>query len=269
MSAPSHRPRRPALRFEPLDFFGMRIAPLGSEELLDHVFASLRAGRGGWVVTVNLDILRRHRVDPEARALYAAADLRVADGMPLVWASALRGRRLPERVAGSSLVPALAERAAREGRTLFLLGGAEGAAEGARRALTERYPALRVVGHAAPRLHSPPTERELDDLVTLVRAAPADLLLVAFGSPKQEQVCRRLRAALPSTWMMGVGASFGFLAGQLRRAPPWMQRAGLEWLHRLAQEPGRLARRYLVDDLPFAFALFGDALRERTREARS
>jgi N-acetylglucosaminyldiphosphoundecaprenol N-acetyl-beta-D-mannosaminyltransferase len=248
---------------EPVDLFGMRLAPLKSEELLDHVFASLREGRGGWVVTANLDILRRHQVEPEARAAYARADLRVADGMPLVWASALSGRRLPERVAGSSLALALAERAAREGRTLYLLGGAEGAAEGARRALEARHPTLRIVGHAAPLLSSPPTLAELAELEALVREARPDILLVAFGSPKQEYVCRRLRAAFPRIWMMGVGATFSFLAGQRTRAPGWMQRVGLEWLHRMLQEPDRLARRYLVDDLPFAFRLFGHALRAR------
>jgi N-acetylglucosaminyldiphosphoundecaprenol N-acetyl-beta-D-mannosaminyltransferase len=249
--------------FAQVDLFGMRLAQLSSEDLLDHVFASLREGRGGWVVTANLDILRRHRVEPEARDAYARADLRVADGMPLVWASALSGHPLPERVAGSSLTLALADRAARDGRTIYLLGGAEGAAEGARRALEARQKSLRVVGHAAPVVSSPPTLEELSAIEALVREARPDLLLVAFGSPKQEYVCRHLRAAFPRIWMMGVGVTFSFLAGQRSRAPSWMQRAGLEWLHRMLQEPDRLARRYLVDDLPFALRLFGHALRAR------
>ncbi len=254
--------------FRHVDLLGMRLAHLGSAALLDHVFASLREGAGGWIVTANLDILRRFELEPEAREAYSRADLRVADGMPLLWASALSGDPLPERVAGSTLTLELASRAAHEGRTLFLLGGADGAAAGARRALEARHPGLTIVGHASPMVGLPPTEDELAAIEALLRDADPDVCLVAFGSPKQEYVCRHLRAAFPRMWMMGVGVTFSFLAGTTPRAPEWMQRVGLEWLHRMAHEPDRLARRYLVDDLPFAFRLFGHALRSRARFRR-
>ena len=91
-----------------------------------------------------------------------------------------------------------------------------------------------------------------------------ELLLVALGTPKQEQLIQRLRAALPAAWMMGVGASLDFVAGRVARAPAWMQSCGLEWAHRLAQEPRRLARRYLVDDLPFTLRLLFEATARRT-----
>ena len=104
-------------------------------------------------------------------------------------------------------------------------------------------------------------------MVEVTRALP-DLLLVGMGSPKQEQVTRALRPHLPACWMMGVGISFSLVAGKLRRAPPWMQQAGLEWVWRLAQEPRRLARRYLVDDLPFSIELFGRAFLKRVGERR-
>ncbi|MBC7170779.1 MAG: WecB/TagA/CpsF family glycosyltransferase [Polyangiaceae bacterium] len=246
-----------------VDLLGMRLAHVRSEELLDHLFASLRHGVGGWIVTANLDILRRHELEPAAREAYEGADLRVADGMPLLWASALSGDPLPERVAGSTLTSELAARAAEEGRTLFLLGGAEGAALRARRVLEARHPSLRIVGHAAPVVSLPPTFEELAELEALVRESSPDICLVAFGSPKQEYVCRHLRTAFPRTWLMGVGVTLSFLAGDTPRAPEWMQRTGLEWLHRMAQDPERLVRRYLVDDLPFAFRLFGHALRAR------
>ncbi len=254
--------------FRHVDLLGMHLAHLSSEELLDHLFASLREGAGGWIVTANLDILRRHELEPDAREAYALADLRVADGMPLLWASALSGDPLPERVAGSTLTPELASRAEREGRTLFLLGGADDAALGARRALEARHPSLRVVGHASPRVSLPPTLKELADIEALVREAAPDICLVALGSPKQDYVCRSLRAAFPRMWLLGVGVTFSFLAGKTSRAPEWMQRTGLEWLHRMAQEPERLARRYLVDDLPFAFRLFGRALESRLSRVR-
>lgn len=234
------------------DLFGMRLARLDTSGLLDHLFASLREGRGGWLVTANLDFLRRYAGDPGARALYDGADLRVADGRPLVWALAALGQPA-EQIAGSSLVWALAERAASEGRSLFLLGGTPAANEGAARVWQERFPALRVAGRLCPDVSSPPAPGELDAIRAAVGAP--DLLLVGLGSPKQEQVIRALAPHLPRTWMIGVGVSFSFVAGELARAPVWMQRLGLEWTHRLAQEPRRLARRYLVDDLPFALRL--------------
>jgi N-acetylglucosaminyldiphosphoundecaprenol N-acetyl-beta-D-mannosaminyltransferase len=112
-----------------IDVSGMSIACVRHPEVLDHLFSSLAVGRGGWLVTANLDMLRRHRYDLDARALYDAADLRVADGMPLVWASRLAGPpSLPERIAGSTLSEDLAARAALAGRRIYLLGGAPGTA---------------------------------------------------------------------------------------------------------------------------------------------
>lgn len=252
-----------------INLLGMDLAAFDTRRLLDHVGAELEAGRGGWIVTANLDILRRYVLDADARALYAAADLRVADGMPLVWASRLQGEGLPERVAGSSLIHDFAALAAKHRRSIYLLGGAEGAAEGCAMAFRERYPDLNVVGWSSPMITSPPTELEVAGLRRELESRRPDIVLVALGSPKQEYVCRVLRSMLPRAWLVGVGMSFGFASGQMRRAPRWMQDAGLEWVHRLGQEPRRLARRYLVDDLPFAARLFGSALARRVGATRS
>lgn len=235
---------------------GMEVARIDGEGLLDHIFESLAQGRGGWLVTANLDILRRHCMQSDARALYARADLRVADGMPLVWAAALLGQALPQRIAGSSLVWSIAERAARQGRSLHLLGGAPGSAEGAAQEFQKRWPELDVTADSSPAVDSPPTEEQLQVVRTDVVARQPDVLLVGLGSPKQEQVIDALRESLPHTWMIGVGISFSFVTGQTERAPRWMRRSGLEWVHRLGQEPSRLAKRYLVDDAPFALRLF-------------
>jgi N-acetylglucosaminyldiphosphoundecaprenol N-acetyl-beta-D-mannosaminyltransferase len=243
----------------------MTVAAATSAGVLDHIFSSLAAGRGGWLVTANLDFLRRHARDLEARALYAGADLVVADGMPLLWAARLQGDRLPERVAGSSLISPIAERAAREGRGLYLLGGEPAVNARAAEVLRERSPALRIVGASSPMVGSPPSADELAGLRADVAAARPDILLVAMGSPKQEHVIRALRAALPACWMIGVGASFGFVAGTLRRAPVWVQRIGLEWCWRMVQEPRRLVRRYLVEDLPFSGEVFARSLARRFR----
>jgi N-acetylglucosaminyldiphosphoundecaprenol N-acetyl-beta-D-mannosaminyltransferase len=242
---------------------GLRLARVDRWQVLDHVFQALARGRGGWLVTANLDFLRRYVVDRRSRSLYDAADLRVADGMPLIWACQLQGTPLPERVPGSSLVWLLAERAAREGRSLYLLGGTPEANAGARDVFANKYPGLVLCGGSSPMLASPPTNAQIEGIATELARHPPDILLVAFGSPKQEEVIQALRQRFPRTWMVGVGISLSFVAGELRRAPKWMRKVGLEWLYRLLQDPRRLAKRYLVDDIPFVLRLFPHALVRR------
>src|SRR5262245_550755 len=144
-----------------VELLGMPLAYVDENGLLDHVFGSMREHRGGWLITANLDFLRRYTKEPEMRELYAQADVMVADGMPLVWASQILGDALPERVAGSALIYRFAERAAAEGRSLYLFGGEPGAGEAAAQVLRERYPGLRIAGFSAPRVSAPPTEIEV------------------------------------------------------------------------------------------------------------
>ena len=256
-----------AERFETVELCGMALASVHSQQLIDHMFESLRQGRGGWLVTANLDFLRRFVHDASARDIYAGADLRVADGMPLVWASHLQGTPLPERVAGSSLLIPLCQHAAREARSVYLLGGDPGVAEIAAQRLGEAAPGLCVVGQMAPRLSAEVTEAELGPIRAELLSTRPDIVFVAFGSPKQERVIAGLRALLPQTWWMGVGISFSFIAGQVPRAPLLLQNLGLEWAHRLAQEPERLLRRYVLENIPFALELFGRAALVRLRDS--
>src|SRR5690606_21554704 len=151
------------------------------------------------------------------------------------------------------------------GRTIYLLGGAEGAAIGAAEALRARDPALKIGGIAAPSVSLPPKRRELTPLLEEIERSRASLVFVALGSPKQEWVCAAIRHRLPRVFCVGVGATFSFLAGQTPRAPVVLQRMGLEWCHRLLAEPRRLFRRYLVVGLPFALRLLSHALRRRLR----
>lgn len=254
--------------FARCSLLGMPVDRVGQQGLVDHISASLAGGEGGWVLTANLDILRRNTLDATARALYRQADLCVADGMPLVWAARLQGQSLPERVAGSTLLFHLVARAAEERRSLYLLGGTASANQHAAEQLQARYPTLRLCGWSCPQLASPPSADEVRRVVDELVPLCPDILLVGMGSPKQEQLISALRSLLPRTWMIGVGISFSFVAGEVRRAPVWLQRIGLEWVHRLLQEPRRLARRYLVEDLPFALRLFASALTARMRNSR-
>ncbi|HYE03610.1 MAG TPA: WecB/TagA/CpsF family glycosyltransferase [Phycisphaerales bacterium] len=242
---------------------GVRLDALTVEGAAERVCASLGARVGGWVITPNLDILRRLVRDQEFADLCAPATMRLADGMPLVWAARLRGTPLPGRAAGSDLIWPLCRRAAREGRSVFLLGGNPGTAEAAAARLRGECPGLPIAGTECPPLGFEHDLRYVEDLLDRVAAARPDIVLVALGSPKQERLISRLRERLPGAWLLGIGVTFSFVTGEIRRAPAWMRRIGLEWVHRLAQEPGRLARRYLVDGVPFAARLLAWAVGQR------
>lgn len=240
---------------EVVSLFGMPLARLDEAACIERVMRALAAGEGGWIVTANLDILRRYVFDHGFRQVVRPASLFVADGMPLVWASVLQGRPLPQRVAGSDLIHSLSAGAARGARPVFLIGGDAGTAELAAQALRRDCPGLCVAGTWYP---PPGYERDplhLPALKRALRAARPDIVYVALGCPKQDHLIEALRGDFPRTWWMGVGISFSLLAGRLPRAPRWAQRAGLEWLCRLWQEPRRLAVRYLVHGLPFAMLL--------------
>ena len=255
--------RRRGVERPTVDLAGLALAKLTRQEVVDHLFGALAEGEGGWVVTPNVDYLRRYVADSEVRRLFADASLIVADGVPLLWAARLQGTPLPDRIAGSDLVWLLAERAAREGRSLYLLGGNEGAGEEAARRLVDRWPSLRIAGTSSPRVSRDPTEVELASILRSLKQAQPDLIYVGLGAPKEERLIAALRTELPRTWWIGVGVSISFIAGDVRRAPLWMQRTGLEWAHRLVQEPRRLARRYLAADVPFTVRLLAASWRRR------
>ena len=242
---------------------GVELHQVTEERVIETILAELECGRGGVVVTPNLDHLHRAQKNMTFAALVAEADLVVADGMPLVWASRLKGTPLPERVAGSNLIVSLSRAAAQAGRRVFLLGGDPGTADGASRVLRDRFADLNVVG-----THCPPRGFEYDTaqmalIVDKLEAARPDIVFVGLGSPKQENLINTVRRSLPGVWWLGVGISFSFLTGQVRRAPMWMQRNGLEWVHRLYQEPRRLIRRYLIVGVPFATKLVAGSVYER------
>jgi N-acetylglucosaminyldiphosphoundecaprenol N-acetyl-beta-D-mannosaminyltransferase len=220
-------------------------------EVLDRVFDALAAGRGGRIVTLNLELLQQTEESARVAELYGRADLRVADGMPLLWLSRLAGCALPERVAGSDLVWSASARAAREGRTLYLLGGDTGVAEQAARVLAQHARGLRVLGWASPRVSVVPTEEELAPIRAQLQCERPDLVFCAFGSPKQEYLAAALAPALPGTWWLGCGHALSFVAGASPRAPRWIQRLGLEWLHRAGHDPSRLGPRYFARNLPY------------------
>jgi len=235
-----------------VELLEMGIDRITGEEAVRHLAGSRQ---GGCVLTPNLQHLREFRRSPAVAGAYRRCELVIPDGMPLVWASRLQGTPLPGRVPGSDLIFSLSEAAAENDRSLFLLGGSPGTADEAASELSRRYPLLRVCGTHCP---PPGFERSPDELAEIenrVAAADPDLVYIGLPLEKQLLVMEMLREVVPQAWQVGLGISFSFVSGDVRRAPELVQRFGLEWLYRLSQEPRRLMRRYLLEGIPFFFWL--------------
>ncbi len=217
-----------------------------------------------FVVTPNSDHIVQLEHSEDLREVYRRADLVVADGMPLVWASRVLGQPLPERVTGSEMMPRLCAEAAKRGLRVYLLGGPPGVAELAKLKLEESYPGLLICG-----MDCPPMGFEKDALSEarilkrLLEAKP-DIIFVALGAPKQELWMLRNAPKVPHGVMLGIGAALEFCAGTVKRAPLWMQRIGAEWFYRMCQQPKRLVGRYARDTQIFLIVF-----REWKRRKRS
>jgi len=212
----------------------------------------IKSRRPGYIATANIDFIMQSRRDPEMQRILLEADLVVADGIPIVWLSNWLGPKLKARVTGSDLVPMFAEMARDNGFSLFHLGGAPGVAEKAAEVLVHRYPGLRIAG-----CYSPPKADVLNmnhaEILARLDTAQPDLLLVAFGAPKQEKWVNLNMGRLKVPVSIGIGGSLDFLAGTQTRAPRFMQRLALEWLWRMFSDPPRLFRRY-VGNIGFLFS---------------
>jgi N-acetylglucosaminyldiphosphoundecaprenol N-acetyl-beta-D-mannosaminyltransferase len=221
------------------------------------------------VCTANLDHLAMAQCDPEFLAIYQDADFVVADGMPLIWLSRFTNCQLKERVAGSDLLWELGRASSATGIKLFFLGGQPGAAAKAAAALIEKYPGANVAGTYCPPYGTLDDQSELLKIRSEIAAAAPDVLLVGFGSPKQEKWISSYKDLLGVPVSIGVGGSFDMAAGVVKRAPIWMRSFGLEWVFRLCQEPRRLWHRYFGRDVPFFGWLFVSLLSERLSETFS
>lgn len=232
-----------------LDFGGTRVHQVDRPWAVDLLRDFVQSGRPHRIVTVNLDFLSLAERNPAFRSAINTADLSVADGMPLVWVSRLRGRPIPERVTGVDLVHDACDLAVELGRGIFLLGGRPGVAATAAERLQELHPGLQIAGVFAP----PPLPLSREDherAIELIQAAAPAFLFVGVGAPAQDLWIANTLPDLNVGVALGVGGVFDVLAGRSQRAPRWMQNAGLEWAYRLGREPRRLWRRYVCDDVP-------------------
>jgi N-acetylglucosaminyldiphosphoundecaprenol N-acetyl-beta-D-mannosaminyltransferase len=233
-----------------VSILGVRIHAVTMAETLAWIEAAVAARAPRHICTSNPEFLMTARRDREFFEVLNRADLVVPDGVGLLMAARWLGARLPERVAGSDLIYRIAERAAQRGWGIYFLGAGEGVAARTAAKLRAIYPELRVAGTFAG---SPKIEDE-DAIVARVRAARPDILLVAYGAPQQDKWIARNRERLGALVSIGVGGSFDFVAEEARRAPVWIRRLGLEWLHRVGRQPWR-ARRILTAVVLFPLAV--------------
>ena len=235
-----------------VDLLGVRVDVVSMDDVLRGIDERLAAGLGGFLNTLNTNLLLNVDRYQGMRRLFNENDLNVADGVPLQWMARLRGVRLAGRVCGTDIVYRLCQLASQRGYRLFLLGAREEVARGAAAALEAAHPGLALAG-----TYSPPFQDEWDDaenarIVERIVNARANVVLVAFGFPKQEYWIQRHKERVPGCVFINVGGAFDVAAGVRRRAPRWMQRYGLEWVWRIIQEPRRLLWRYLRDGLCLA-----------------
>jgi N-acetylglucosaminyldiphosphoundecaprenol N-acetyl-beta-D-mannosaminyltransferase len=243
---------------------GCTLDALTLEETVATIDSRIADGDQYEHVAINAAKLVRLQHDEVLRDAVEHCELATADGQAVVWAARLLGRPLPERVAGIDLMQALLELAAERRYRVYILGARTEALEEAVRRIRRQTPEVRLVGWQ----HGYYAPEEEARVVGQIRAASPDILFVALETPAKELFVARNRDRLGVRFVMGVGGSIDVLSGRRRRAPGWMQRAGLEWLFRLLQDPRRLAKRYLVGNTQFALLVLREALR-RPRPAGS
>lgn len=241
-----------------VEIMDCRVDNLNMEETLQAVEGFVASGKPHQHVVVNVDKIVKANWDPKLREIINGCDLISADGMPVVWASRLLGKRLKERVTGIDLFERLVARAAERGWRVYFLGARQEVVKCTVLTLLGRHPTLRIAGYRNG--YWKPEEEQ--DVVDAVKAARPDLLFVAISSPKKERFLGRYQAEMRVPFAMGVGGSFDVVCGLTKRAPMWMQRTGLEWFHRFLQEPRRMFKRYFVDGMYFFWLLAREMLKK-------
>lgn len=232
-----------------MNFLNTEIDNITMNEAIDRAEELIIKKKPSYVVTPNVDHIVKLENDKEFQEVYKYADLILTDGMPLIWISKIKGNPIKEKISGSDFFPKLCERAAKKGYSIFLLGAAEGVATKAAKNLKEKYEGLNIVGTYPPSYGFEKKDDEIKMIIEMVNKAKPDILAVGLGAPKQEKFLHKYRNDLNVPISLAIGASIDFEAGNINRAPKWMQNCGLEWFYRLCKEPKRMFKRYLVDDL--------------------
>jgi N-acetylglucosaminyldiphosphoundecaprenol N-acetyl-beta-D-mannosaminyltransferase len=240
---------------------GVRIDPVDRSRFLEMVDSFLSCGLSHVVHFLPADPIVRAMDDPDYRHALNSGELNVPDGKSVVWALRLQGAR-SDRLAGGDAMELLVRIGERHGFRHYLFGGEPAVLTALRTRLTLRYPRVELAGGESPPFRAL-EDWELEEAARRIAAANTQVLWIGLGTPKQDLVAARLKDLGAAPVILCVGAAFDFMAGTKARAPRWMQQAGLEWLHRLGSEPGRLGRRYLVGNPRFMWGVAQDLLARR------
>ncbi|CAM2077818.1 MAG: WecB/TagA/CpsF family glycosyltransferase [uncultured Clostridium sp.] len=232
-----------------IKFLNTEVDNLTMNEAVQKIEQLILSKKPSYVVTPNVDHIVKLEKDKEFQEVYKEADLILTDGMPLIWISKMKKTPIKEKVSGSDLFPEVCKLAANKGYKVFLLGAAEGVAAKAAENLKEKYKGLNIVGTYSPSYGFEKNEEEIQQIIKMINEVKPEVLAVGLGAPKQEKFLYNYRNQLNVPVALAIGASIDFEAGNIDRAPEWMQRSGLEWFYRLCKEPKRMFKRYLVDDM--------------------
>lgn len=201
-----------------------------------------------YIVAINVDVVVKIEKDRQLKKIVDEADIVLVDGQPLVWISKWHKRPVKAKISGSDFVPEICKVAADKGYTIYIIGGADGIAEQAKKNLEQGLPGIKIVGTYAPPFGFEKNNDELKKINETISDAHPDLLIVCFGCPKQEKWIYENYKKYDAIVSICAGATVDFLAGNVKRAPKWMSNYGLEWLYRATQEPRRLIKRYFIED---------------------
>jgi N-acetylglucosaminyldiphosphoundecaprenol N-acetyl-beta-D-mannosaminyltransferase len=248
----------------PVEVFGVPLHPDTMGQTVERIARLIDAGGAHQHVVLNAAKVVQMADDASLRAIVAGCAVINADGQSIVWAARLLGADVPERVTGVDLMQHLLDKAAERGWPVYFLGAEEQVVRAVVRIEQERHPGLVVAGWR----NGFWTPEQEADVVADVAAAGAAILFVAMPTPRKERFLAEHLDALGVTFAMGVGGSFDIVAGVTRRAPAWMQRAGLEWSYRLLQEPRRMFKRYLVGNTRFILLTVREMRAARRRNRR-
>lgn len=232
------------------NILGVGVSAIDMGQAVDLFSAALESGRRGYVSFVGVHGVMEAQKDPSLRHIKNSSIVSPPDGMPIVWVGRLQGFSRIRRVFGPDFMLKVCEMSCSKGYSHFLYGGNQGVAERLRTNLTGRFPGLRIVGTYTPPFRPLTCEEEAGLAATVAKLKP-DVFWVGLSTPKQERFMSEYIGELDTKIMVGVGAAFDFLTGTIRDAPPWVKTAGLQWLHRLMQEPKRLWKRYLINNPRF------------------
>lgn len=245
---------------ETVDVVGTAFDRISEAGTVDRIVRAVQERQRLWIVTGNVHYVMRAHRDPEFAALISQADLRVADGVPILWAARLLGKPLCGRVNGTDLVWHCAEISAKTGCTVALVGSTPEIAAAAAERLASVNPGAEIIAVPTSRPLTTEGSHEVIEHIQQMRAA---IVLVALTTGKQEQWIAEQLYQTSAPVLIGIGSALDIISGRIPRAPRWMQRNGLEWLFRLSREPGRLWRRYLWEDAPFVWLMLGQIARHR------